>query len=70
MFEGMPGLRSQAFTFDRKKGEATNFYVWDSEQAARAFFDDTLRERVKELYGVAPAVEFVEIATLIENGKC
>jgi hypothetical protein len=68
MFESMPGLRSKAFTFDPHKGEATNFYVWDSEQAARAFFNDALRERLTGLYGVAPAIEFVEIATLIENG--
>jgi hypothetical protein len=53
-FEGMPGLRSKAFTFDPSKGEATNFYVWDSEEAARAFFNDAMRERVKALYGVAP----------------
>ena len=37
-FEGMPGLRSKVFTFDPESGEATNVYVWESEDAARAFF--------------------------------
>ena len=37
-FEGLPGLRSKAFTVNSGKREATNFYVWDSEDAARAFF--------------------------------
>ena len=37
-FEGMPGLRSKVFTFDGESGEATNVYVWESEDAARAFF--------------------------------
>ena len=66
-FEGMPGLRSKAFTVNSAKREARNFYVWDSEEAARAFFTDALLERVAGLYGVRPSVEFVEIATLVEN---
>src|SRR5215475_10469706 len=37
-FEGMPGLRSKAFTVNSGKREATNFYVWDSEDAAKALF--------------------------------
>ena len=66
-FEGMPGLRSKAFTVNPEKGEAKNFYVWDSEVAAKAFFTDALLERVTGLYGVRPGVEFVNIATLVEN---
>ena len=66
-FEGMAGLRSKAFTLNSPKREATNFYVWDSEDAARAFFSDELLERVTGVYGVRPSVEFVQIATLVEN---
>ncbi len=68
-FEGMPGLRSKAFTLNSAKREATNFYVWDSDQAAKAFFTDELLERVTGLYGVRPSVEFVEIAALVENNR-
>ena len=68
-FEGMPGLRSKAFTVNSGKREATNFYVWDSEDAAKAFFTDELLERVTRLYGVCPSVEFVRIATLVENAR-
>ena len=66
-FEGMPGLRSKAFTLNSGKREATNFYVWESEDAAKAFFTDELIERVTGLYGVHPSIEFVQIATLVEN---
>ena len=66
-FEGMPGLRSKAFTLNPGKREAANFYVWDSEDAARAFFTAELVERVTGLYGVRPTVEFVQIATLVDN---
>jgi hypothetical protein len=66
-FEGMPGLRSKAFTFSSGKRHATNFYVWDSEDAAKAFFTDELLQRLTGLYGVRPDVEFVEVATLVQN---
>jgi hypothetical protein len=48
---------------------ATNFYVWDSEDAAGAFFNDALLERITGLYDVRPAVEFVQIAALVENAR-
>jgi len=69
MFEGMPGLRSKAFTFDKERKRAVNFYIWESEDPARAFFTDALRERVTGLYGVAPDIEFVEIAELVDNSR-
>ena len=68
-FEGMPGLRSKAFTLNPGKREATNFYVWDSEDAAKSFFSEALLERVTGVYGVRPGVEFVQIASLVENGR-
>ena len=66
-FEGMPGLRSKAFTVNAAKREATNFYIWNSDEAAKAFFTDALLERVTEVYGVRPAIEFVQVATVVEN---
>jgi hypothetical protein len=68
-FEGMPGLHAKVFTINSGKREATNFYVWDSEAAARDSFSDALLERVSGLYGVRPDVEFVQIATLVENAR-
>ncbi|HEY2296331.1 MAG TPA: hypothetical protein VGH43_01285 [Jatrophihabitans sp.] len=67
MFEGMPGLHSKAFTYDHSAGRATNFYLWRSETAARAFFTDDLRDRVRELYGAEPTIEFVEVLELVDN---
>lgn len=66
-FEGLPGLRSKAFTLNSAKHEATNVYIWDSEAAAKAFFTDELLEQVTKLYGVRPIIEFVHIAALVEN---
>lgn len=66
-FEGMPGLRSKVFTWDAQSGQATNFYLWESEDAARAFFSPELAQRVTGLYGVAPEIRFVEIGAIVDN---
>jgi Putative mono-oxygenase ydhR len=67
MFEEMPGLRFKFFTFDETEQRARNFYVWESREAAEGFFTDELRQRVTDLYGVAPAIDFVEIAQVVDN---
>jgi hypothetical protein len=67
MFEGMPGLAFKFFTFDEKGQRATNFYVWESREAAEQFFSEELRDRVTGLYGAAPTIEFVEIAQIVDN---
>jgi hypothetical protein len=38
-----------------------------AREAAERFFSAELRERVTGLYGVAPAIEFVEIAEIVDN---
>jgi hypothetical protein len=67
VFEGMPSLRFKFFTFDDAHRRATNFYVWDSKDAAESFFSEELRERVTGLYGVPPTIDFVEIAQIVDN---
>ena len=66
-FVGMPGLRQKAFTVDVENRRARNVYLWESEAAARAFFTPELAKRVTGLYGVAPRIEFAEIAALVDN---
>ncbi|MGZ4473625.1 MAG: YdhR family protein [Nocardioidaceae bacterium] len=66
-FEGMPGLRTKAFTVDPSGRRATNVYVWDADDAARGFFNDELVERVTGLYGVRPTVRFAEVVGLVVN---
>ena len=66
-FENMSGLRSKLFTIDPDRREARNVYVWDSEDAAKAFFSEELLGIVTGLYGVRPTVDFVEVAALVDN---
>jgi len=66
-FVGMPGLRSKTFTIDAENRRATNVYLWESEEAARAFFTPQLAERIRGLYGVPARIELVEVAALVDN---
>jgi len=66
-FEGLDGLQSKAFMWNDETGTVTNTYVWDSEEAARAFFTPELKAKVVELYGAEPNVQFAEVSALIDN---
>ena len=66
-FQGMPGLRSKTFTVDAAKRQALNFYVWESEEAARKFFSPQMVDGVAKIYGVRPSVEYLKLAALVEN---
>ena len=68
-FEGLPGLRSKAFTVDEAGGEAVNVYLWDSEEAARAFFSDEMVERIAGLYGERPTIRYAAVAVLVDNAE-
>lgn len=66
-FEAMPGLRAKAFTLNEPQQQASNFYIWDDEQAARAFFTPELTDGIADLYGATPTINFVEIAEFVDN---
>ena len=67
MFEGMAGLRHKFFTLGEKPNRARNVYVWESDDAARQFFSEQLLDRVTDLYGVRPQVEFAPIIEAVDN---
>ena len=54
-FEGMPGLRSKAFTINPGKREAANLYVWDSEDAAKAFFTNRPFNMIAGMFRPSPS---------------
>ncbi|SLM49790.1 conserved protein of unknown function [Nitrospira japonica] len=66
-FQGMPGLRSKAFTVDAARRQALNFYMWESEDAARKFFSPQMIDAVAKIYGVRPSIDYLKLATLVEN---
>ena len=67
LFEGMDGLQSKVFMWSDETGTVTNTYVWDSEQAARAFFTPERKAEIIELWGAEPHVQFAEVSALVDN---
>jgi heme-degrading monooxygenase HmoA len=67
MFEGMDGLQSKVYMWNDETGTVTNTYVWDSEEAARAFFTPEREAEIIELWGVKPHVQFAEVSALVDN---
>lgn len=68
-FERLPGLRSKAYTIDRERREAVNVYLWESADAARAFFTEARLAQIAAVYGVRPQLREVDVATLVDNGS-
>ncbi len=66
-FEGRAGLRHKFWTVDEAAREAINFYVWESDEAARAFHTEEFSRLVTELYGVAPSLRYVQITQVVSN---
>jgi hypothetical protein len=53
----MDGLLSKVFMWNDETETVINTYVWDSEEAARAFFTSPeVKALIIELYGVEPHV--------------
>jgi hypothetical protein len=66
-FEGMAGLRLKGFAVSEDGRQARNFYVWDDEEKARAFFTDEIVEMVTGVYGAPPEVEYLDIVGFVDN---
>lgn len=67
MFEGLPGLSSKLFSFDPQARGIVNVYLWDSKEAATAFFNPHLLSLIEKTYGAAPEVQFAEVSAVVEN---
>jgi heme-degrading monooxygenase HmoA len=66
-FENMPGLRSKAFSYNAEANSAKNYYVWEDANAAKNFFTEENISNIGNIYGIRPSVEFLEVATLVDN---
>ncbi|WP_327364066.1 hypothetical protein [Streptomyces sp. NBC_01296] len=66
-FEGMAGLRFKSFMLGEDGVQAKNFYAWDDEEKARAFFTPELVEKVTGVYGAPPKIEYLDIVGFVDN---
>ena len=68
-FEGVPGLHMKLFTLDEASRRAVNVYVWESREAATAFYTPELEAQAAAAYGVPPNIEFFDVAGVVDNSR-
>jgi hypothetical protein len=69
-FEGLPGLNMKLFTLDEASRRAVNVYVWESREAATAFYTPELKTQAAAAYGIPPtSIEFFDVAAVVDNSR-
>lgn len=65
-YERLPGLTRKYFTIsdDRKAG---GIYLWESREAASAFYNESWRARVLKTYGAPAEVTFFDVPVVVES---
>ena len=65
VFSSAPGLKRKYFL---KTGEGSGgVYEWESEQHARAFYNDVWRAQMQELAGDSVTLEYLHINAILDN---
>jgi hypothetical protein len=61
----IPGLLRKYFI--AVPGEGGGVYEWQDRASALGYHDDSWRERMRELYGTAPLVEFMDLPCVVDS---
>jgi hypothetical protein len=61
----IPGLRRKYFIGSASTGGGV--YEWDSRAAAEAYYSQDWYERMLDVYGAHPEVEFFDVHALVDN---
>ena len=64
---GMVGLIRKNYLFDPATGIGGGCYLFESQAAAEAIFNDEWRALIKEKYGAEPDVHFFETPVVVDN---
>ena len=66
-FRAAPGLLRKYFAYDEGAHTGHSVYLWESEEAARRFFDDAFLAGFKEKFGAVPELFYVDTLMVIDN---
>ncbi len=62
---GAQGLRSKHYYYGPSGGGGV--YLWESKEAAQAWYTDTLLERLTKTFGVAPTLSWFDNFLTVDN---
>ena len=67
-FARVPGLMQKAFLVSEDGGSAGGSYLWETEEQARSFSENALREMIRERFGVECEIEYFSAPVVVEGG--
>ncbi|HSU55519.1 MAG TPA: YdhR family protein [Candidatus Dormibacteraeota bacterium] len=66
-FRNVPGLVRKQFLRSKDCRTAGAVYLWNDEQAARAFMNERVAPMIRDKFRVEPAIEFYDSPVIVEN---
>jgi hypothetical protein len=66
LYREMEGLIHKYFCFS-EEGKGAGIYLWETREAAEKIYSGVWRQRIKELYGVDPEIQFYEPLLIVDN---
>ena len=66
-YQSMDGLIQKYFCFS-DEGKGAGIYLWETREAAeKIYYGGAWRDRIIELYGVEPEIQFYEMLLTVDN---
>src|SRR3954464_5643829 len=66
-FRNVPGLIRKQFLCSKDCRAAGGVYLWNDENAARAFMNERVAPMIREKFHVDPTIEFYDSPVIVEN---
>ena len=66
LYREMEGLIHKYFCFS-DEGTGAGIYLWESRETPEKVYAGVWRERIKELYGVEPEIQYYEPLLVVDN---
>jgi hypothetical protein len=65
--DGREDLHFKVYWVDEQRGEYGGFYLWESREAAEAFYNDEWVERATAHYGSRPEIRYLDVPLYVNN---
>jgi len=68
-YREMAGLIRKYYVFDAAAGIGGGNYVWESRDAAEAVYNDDWKAMIRDRYGAAPEITYIETLVIVDNQR-
>ena len=66
LYQDVEGLIHKYFCFS-DEGKGAGIYLWESREAAEKIYAGVWRERIQQLYGIEPEIQYYEPLLVVDN---